>query len=68
MAIEVISKFKPKNNQNFPIIDAEDIAYKDGRLPDFLFVCLTDEEYQYLRDNNLLSPNTPYIIVDKDEE
>ena len=22
----------------------------------------------HLRDNNLLSPNTPYIIVDKDEE
>lgn len=63
MSIEVTDKFKPINNRNFPIMDAEDIAYKDGKLPDYLFVCLTQDEYDYRMANNKLNENTPYIII-----
>ena len=67
MAIELISKIKPKNNGTFPLIDAEDIAYGNGRLPDFLFTCLTQEEYDALKANGQLNANTPYLIIEKVE-
>lgn len=36
MAVELISKIKPKNNGTFPLVDAEDVAMPDGtRLSDF---------------------------------
>lgn len=36
MAIELISKIKPKNNGTFPMVDAEDVEMPDGtRLSDF---------------------------------
>ena len=67
MAIELISKIKPKNNGNFPIVDAEDIAYNGGRLPDFLFVTVTETEYNRLKASGLLKSNTPYLIVEDDD-
>ena len=64
MAIELISKIKPKNNGNFPLVDAEDIAYADGRLPDYMFKCLTEEEYTALKASGQLNANTPYLIIE----
>ena len=31
MAIELISKIKPKNNGDFAMVDAEDVELSDGR-------------------------------------
>ena len=64
MAIELISKIKPKNNGNFPLVDAEDIAFEDGRLTDFLPRCLTEDEYNALREAGQLNQNTPYLIIE----
>ena len=38
MAVELIAKIKPKNNGNFPLVDAEDISIdeKDKRLSELL--------------------------------
>lgn len=63
MSIEITDKFKPKNNGTFTLMDAEDIAYKEGRLPDYLFVCLTQDEYDDLKSSNKLNDHTPYIII-----
>lgn len=65
MAIELISKIKPKNNGSFPIVDAEDIAYKNGKLPDYMFQCLTEDEYNTLKAEGRLNDNTPYLIVEE---
>jgi hypothetical protein len=43
--IELIAKIKPADNGTFPLVDAEDVAFQSGRLPEFLFVPLTQEEY-----------------------
>jgi hypothetical protein len=67
MAIELISKVKPKNNGTFAIADAEDIAYKEGRLPDYLPLCMTQDEYDSLKAAGKLNDNTPYLIVEGDE-
>lgn len=65
MAIELIAKIKPKNGGNFAMVDAEDIAYKDGRLPDYMPVWLTQEEYDALDE---ISPTTPYFIYEQETE
>lgn len=64
MAIELISKIKPKNNGTFPLVDAEDVSYEDGRLPDFLFKCVTQDEYDALRAAGQLNEKTPYLIIE----
>lgn len=64
MAIELISKIKPKNNGTFSLVDAEDIEYEGGRLPDFLFKCLTEDEYNALKAAGKLNENTPYLIIE----
>lgn len=64
MAIELISKIKPKNNGTFPLVDAEDIEYDGGRLPDFLFKCVTEDEYNALKAAGKLSETTPYLIIE----
>lgn len=62
MAIELISKIKPKNNGDFPLVDAEDIAYKDGRLPEFLPRVMTQAQYDAEKDT--ISENTPILIIE----
>lgn len=66
MAIELISKIKPKNNGDFAIADACDVAYKDGRLTDYMPECVTQEEYDSLKASNQIKANTPYLIVEDD--
>ena len=65
MAIEITGKLKPKGVSGFSLMDAEDIEYKNGRLPDFLFQCLTEEEYRKLEADGKLSETTPYLIIDE---
>lgn len=38
MPISLIDKIKPKNGGNFPMVDAEDVAVGEGRLPEYLAV------------------------------
>lgn len=66
MAIELISKIKPKNNGTFPLVDAIDIEYKDGRITDYMPVYLTEEEYNALKVAGKLNPKTPYFIIEAD--
>lgn len=67
MAIELISKIKPKNNGDFAIVDAEDIAYKEGRLSDYMFEALTQKEYDDRKASGRLNTNTPYLIIEDDD-
>lgn len=64
MAIELITKIKPKNNGNFTLVDAEDIAYKDGKLTDYMFEALTEAEYNKAVANGTINENTPYLIIE----
>lgn len=65
MAIGITDKLKPKNNAKFAIIDAEDIAYNGGKLPDFMPVCLTETDYNELKAIGKLNANTPYLIIEQ---
>lgn len=67
MAIELIDEIKPKNNGDFHMVRAEYVAYGDGRLPDYMPICLSQEEYDALKAADNLNPLTPYLIVSDDE-
>lgn len=62
MAVEVIDTIKPKNGGDFPIVEAEDVAYEGKRLPEFLPVCLTQDEYDALVAAGTVNENTWYLI------
>ena len=62
MSIPINSKMKPRGN--YALVDAEDIEYDGGRLPDFLFKCLTEDEYNTLKSKGQLSETTPYLIIE----
>lgn len=62
MAIELIAKIKPKNNGNFPMVDAEDVAYKEGRIADYMPICLSRAEYEALVAEGNINNTTPYLI------
>lgn len=66
MALRLKDKIKPDKDGLFAIADAEDIAYKDGRLQDFIPITLTQEEYNTLKASGKLNANTPYLIVEGD--
>lgn len=65
MPLRIKDKLKPDKDGLFPLVDAEDIEYKDARLPDFLFQPITQEDYNKLKAANELNENTPYLIVEK---
>ena len=65
MAIELISKIKPKGGGTFAMVDAEDVEYKGGRLPDFMPVCLTQAEYDALVTEDKINETTPYLICEE---
>lgn len=62
MAIELIDKIKPKNGGSFPMVDAEDVACGDGRLPDFLPVVVSQEEYDQMVADGTVNENTLYFV------
>ena len=76
MAIELIAKIKPKNNQSFAMVDAEDVEMPDGsRLSDFMKVLsksvsavpLTQEDYNKLVADGTVDTDTIYFIVVGDD-
>ena len=64
MPIPLIDKIEPKNNGDFPMVDAKHVAYKEGRLPDYMPVPVTQEEYDALVKAGEINENTPYLIVE----
>lgn len=75
MAIELISKIKPKNGASYPMVDAADVAMPDGtRLDEFQQTVLgairmqavTVEWYNEMREAGTLEPNVCYLIVSSD--
>jgi hypothetical protein len=67
MAIELISKIKPKNNGTFAMVDASDVEMPDGsRLSDMIFKTITEEEYEALKNAGELNETTLYMIVESD--
>lgn len=61
-SVEVSSGMKPAGKNTFPLLQAKDVAYKEGRLPDFLPIFLTQEEYDALLAAGEINENTPYFI------
>lgn len=66
MPLPLADKIKPKNNGNFPLVDAIDIEYKDGRITDYMPVYLTQAEYDVLVTAGTVNPKTPYFIIEAD--
>lgn len=77
MSIKIYDTIKPANN-SFAVVDADDISYTDkqlqrnGKLSDFMFVFLSEEEYYELINTGSINgvaynPNTPYLILAKDD-
>jgi hypothetical protein len=63
MPIPLIDKIKPKNNGNFPIADAEDVAFKKGRIPDYMPEAVTQAQYDALEKAGQLIETKPYLII-----
>lgn len=68
MPIPLISDIVPKDDGDFPVVKAQHVGFKDGRLPDYMPVFLTQSEYYALRDAGQLNMNTPYMIIAGDDE
>lgn len=73
MAIEVIATIKPKNNGDFPIVEATDISVDEngtrldaflGAIPKIIFK--TQEEYDALAAAGTLEKDALYMIVEED--
>lgn len=58
--VELISGITPKNNGDFPLVNAKDVQMPDGsRLSELESkVCFTTDETLTLSENNVLSVNT----------
>ena len=68
MSIPVNDTMEPRNAQNFPVVDAKHVAYKEGRLPDYMPVALTQEEYDKMVADGTINERTPYLIVEGDKK
>jgi hypothetical protein len=65
MAIELVSKIKPKNNNDFPLVDAEDIAFKEGRLNEYMPVVISKADFEVLKNTPEYNPKTPYLVYEE---
>ncbi|MBQ3008742.1 MAG: hypothetical protein IJD80_04040, partial [Oscillospiraceae bacterium] len=65
MAIELISKMKPKNNGDFALMDAEDIAFKEGRLDEYMPVVISKADFEVLKTTPEYNPKTPYLVYEE---
>lgn len=67
MSVELIDKIKPKNNGNFPMVDAEDVLMPDGKrlseIPGVLVV--TQAEYDALVAAGTVNNATLYFIKEE---
>lgn len=66
MPIQLIDKIKPKNNGDFALVDAEDIAYKEGRLDEYMPVVISKDDYEILKKTPDYNPKTPYLIYEEE--
>lgn len=78
MAIELIGTIKPKNNGNFPMVDAEDVDIGGGRRLDAVLpavygdqtgvvvptTLITQAEYDTLLDDNAVEEGRLYLIYE----
>ena len=64
MSIELIDKIKPKNNGNFPLVDACDVEMRDGRRLDDV---MKAHSASILPDNGVLSAGVLYFLGDEEE-
>lgn len=62
MSIPISDKFKPKGIGGFALVDAEDIEYKGGRLPDFLPELISQEDYNALEQAGDVVMTKPYFV------
>lgn len=67
MPIFLIDKIKPKGDGDFAMADADDIAYKGGRLPDFMPEALTQAQYDALVAAGEVIENKPYMIIKEEK-
>lgn len=63
MPIFLIDKVKPKNNGSFAIADAGDVAFKEGRISDYMPEAVTQEKYDALEASGQLIATKPYLII-----
>lgn len=63
MPIFIIDKIKPKNNGKYPIADAEDVAFKEGRIPDYMPEAVTQAEYEAREKAGQIVATKPYLII-----
>lgn len=59
----VEAQFEPSGD--FAVANAKHIAYKDGRLTDYMPVKLTQAEYDALVASGEVNEKTPYFIVEE---
>lgn len=64
MSIPLISDIVPKNDGDFPLVAAQHVSYKDGRLSDYMPIAVTQAEYNALKEAGTLSATNPYLIVE----
>lgn len=62
MPIFIIDKIKPKNNGKYPIADAEDVAFKEGRLTDYMPEAMSKKAYEELKAAGKVIMTKPYLI------
>lgn len=53
----------PDKNGN-ALVEAKHITYKDGKLPDYMPVAVTQEEYDKMVADGTINERTPYLIVE----
>ena len=63
MPIFLIDKIKPKGGGNFAMADAEDIAFKDGRIDAYMPEAVTQAQYNELEKAGKLVATKPYLII-----
>lgn len=65
MSINLIDKIKPKGE--FYIADSKDIEHNGKSLDSSIPKVMTQSEYDVLVENNEVSENTLYVIVESSE-
>ena len=66
MPIELIDKIKPANNRTFALVDAEDIAFKEGRLNEYMPVVISKTDFEVLKNSPEYNPKTPYLVYEEE--
>lgn len=62
MPIFIIAPLKQKNGSDFPIVDAVDVAFKEGRLTDYMPEAMSKEAYEELKAAGKVIMTKPYLI------